>query len=531
MKKILPLTGRKPTQAGSGEGQPQQTVMSIRTSLRDYACTAVALLAVLSGTGTVLGQQEKGIDIWMAAPSDLTLAVTQVPPVPPVEQVAPEDSALTSVEEGRTPLEESFKLPPARPEKPGAFLAALKDTKFELNFRTYYLDRSDFSGAEKQAWAIGGWAGLKTGYFFNHIAFGATVYTSNPIYAPDDRDGTLLLAPGQNGYTVLGEFYADLQIMKDLHINVGAKGYDTPFINRNDTRMTPNTFEAVVLQGRVEVGNSSTDAGVAAEGTGLSKDGKEVVAPSPTPAPDVGAIRYGLGYFDKIKERNGTHFVSMAEDAGANANRGVWAGGAIYEKGKFNIGAIDYYSEDIINIAYAQMGFELPLATDWRPRFAGQYVDQGSVGDNLLQGHSFSGHQFGVKVELPIKKALFTAAFTQAWGNANLQAPWSGYPGYTSVQVQDFNRAGEGAFLFRIGYDFPWVDGLSAYSLAVFGTKPDSATQFRQNEFDWNLQWGPKKGVLEGLSLRLRYAVVQQFGGNVDNLTDFRAICNYVIKF
>jgi len=153
------------------------------------------------------------------------------------------------------------------------------------------------------------------------------------------------------------------------------------------------------------------------------------------------------------------------------------------------------------------------------------------LGDNLLQGHSFSGHQFGIKVELPIKKALFTAAFTQAWGTANLQNPWSGYPGYTSVQVQDFNRAGEGAFLLRAGYDFPWVDGLSAYALAVFGTDPDLANQYRQNEFDFNLQWGPKKGVLEGLSLRLRYAVVQQFGGNVDNLTDFRAILNYVIKF
>jgi hypothetical protein len=506
--------------------------MSIRTSLRDYACTAVALLAVLSGTGIALGQQEKGMDIWMAGPSDLTLAVTQVPPPLPVEQVAPEDAALTSTEQGATTLDESFKLPPAPPvEKRRPILEALKDTKFELDLRTFYFDRSDFNGSEKQAWAIGGWLGAKTGYFFDHIAFGATVYTSNPIYAPDDRDGTTLLAPGQNGYTVLGEWYADVQIMKDLNINVGAKGYDTPFINRNDSRMTPNTFEAVVLQGRVEVGNSSTDGSVAAEGTGLSKDGKEVAAPAPTPAQDIGAIRYGLGYFDKIKERNDSEFVSMAKDAGADVSRGVWAAGAIYEKGKFNIGAIDYYSQDIINIAYAQTGFELPLATDWRLRFAGQYVDQGSVGDNELDGDSFSGHQFGVKVELPIRKALFTAGFTHAWGNANLRNPWSGYPGYTSVQVQDFNRAGESAVLLRAGYDFPWVDGLSAYALAVFGTDPDSASQYRQNEFDFNLQWGPKEGILKGLSLRLRYAVVQQFGGDVDNLTDFRAICNYLIKF
>src|SRR5436190_722853 len=514
--------------AGSGEGQPQQTLMSTRASLRDYACTAVALLTVLGGAETTVGQQEREIDVWNAGPSDLTLAVTQVPPVLTVTQVEPTDSALTSTEQGQTPLDESFEFRQWRLE---SRRQALKDTKFEFNLRSFYFDRSDFNGAEKQAWAIGGWLGVKTGYFLDHIAFGATVYTSNPIYAPDDRDGTLLLAPGQNGLTDLGEFYAELRIVKDVGVTVGAKGYDTPFINRNDTRMTPNTFEAIVLQGRTKLGPSSSAAAVTDDGVGLSKDGKEVAVPTPIPAADVAAIKYGLGYFYKIKERNDSEFVWMSEDAGADVERGVWAAGALYEKGKFSIGAIEYYSEDIINIAYAESKLEVPLADDWKLKFAGQYVDQGSVGDNALQGHSFSGHQFGLKVDLPIKKALFTAAFTHAWGTANLQNPWSGYPGYTSVQVQDFNRAGESAFLLRAGYDFPWVDGLSAYGLAVFGTDPDSATQFRQNEFDSNLQWAPTKGVLKGLSLRLRYGVVQQFGGDVHNLTDFRAICNYVIKF
>src|SRR6266516_3530000 len=333
VKKILLLTGRKPMLGDSGEAQPQQTIMSIRTSLRDYACTTVALLTVLSGVETTLGQQEKEIDVWMAAPSDLTLAVTQVPPVLTVTQVAPTDSALTSVEEGRTPLDESFEFRQWRLERRRQ---TLKDTKFEFNLRSYYFDRSDFNGAEKQAWAIGGWLGVKTGYFLDHIAFGATVYTSNPIYAPDDRDGTLLLAPGQNGYTVLGEFYAELRIVKDVGITVGAKGYDTPFINRNDTRMTPNTFEAIVLQGRTEFGTSSSDAAVTDDGIGLSKDGKEVAVPTPTPAQDVAAIKYGLGYFYKIKERNDSEFVSMSEDAGADVERGVWAAGALYEKGKFS---------------------------------------------------------------------------------------------------------------------------------------------------------------------------------------------------
>ena len=95
----------------------------------------------------------------------------------------------------------------------------------------------------------------------------------------------LLLAPGQNGYTVLGEFYAELRIIKDLGITVGAKGYDTPFINRNDVRMTPNTFEAIVLQGRTKLGTSSSDASRDRRtASGLSKDGKEVAVPTPTPA-------------------------------------------------------------------------------------------------------------------------------------------------------------------------------------------------------------------------------------------------------
>src|SRR6476660_2177175 len=276
--------------ASPAEGQPQQTIMSIQTSLRDYAYTAVALLTVLSGMETTLGQQEKEIDIWRAGPSDLTLAVTQVPPVLTVTQVAPEDSALTSTEQGHTPLVDSFDYREWRLEKRRQ---ALKDTTFEFNLRSFYFDRSDFSGAEKQAWAIGGWLGVKTGYFVDHVAFGATVYTSNPIYAPDDRDGTGLLAPGQNNYTVLGEFYAELRIVKDVGITVGARGYDTPFIGRNDTRMTPNTFEAIVLQGRTKLGTSSSDGASTPTdgGIGLSKDGKEVAVPTPTPAQDVASIR------------------------------------------------------------------------------------------------------------------------------------------------------------------------------------------------------------------------------------------------
>src|SRR5438046_8572483 len=140
--------------------------------------------------------------------------------------------------------------------------------------------------------------------------------------------------------------------------------------------MTPNTFQAIVLQGRTEFGTSSSVAAVTADGMGLSKDTKEVAVPTSTPTQEVAAIKYGLGYFYQIKERNDSEFVSMSVDAGAHVERGVWAAGALYEKGKFSIGAIDYYSDDIINIAYAESKLEVQLADDWKLRFAGTSVAQ-----------------------------------------------------------------------------------------------------------------------------------------------------------
>ena len=476
--------------------------MSKRTSFRDYACTAVALLTVLSSAGGVLAQQA-------VAPS--------------AQPNAPANAATTSVEQGQTPLTDTFDFRDWRIEKRRK---AFEDTKFEINFRTMFLDRGQFDGSISQAWAIGGWAGLKTGYFLDHVAFGITGYTSLPLHAPEDRDGTTLLKPGQEGYAVVGELYAEIRIVDDLILSVGRKAFDTPFINRNDTRMTPNTFEAIVLQGRVEFDSSPPPPPVEDSSKDSSKEG-------PPPEPEkktVPFLKYGLGYFDKIKERNDDNFVSMGEDAGTDANRGVWAAGLIYEYGKFSIGAIDYWSEDIINIAYAEGKAELPLGS-LRTRLAAQFVDQTSVGDNLLEGDEFSARQIGVKLELPVEKWLFTVAVTHAGGDTNLRNPWSGYPGYTSVQVQDFNRAGETAVLFRIGYDVPWVEGLSAYMLAVIGNNPDGENTFRQDEYDFNVQWAPPKGILKGLSLRARYAIVDQHGGTPNNLTDFRAIVNYVFKF
>ena len=411
---------------------------------------------------------------------------------------AVESQTPTSTEQGQTPMSESFGPPTRREMIREQRKAALEATKYNIHLRTFYLDRDKFDDSQSEAWAAGGWVGLKTGYFRNRLSLGATGYLSMPVYAPDDKDGTLLLQPGQDGYAVIGEIYGDFRITDQVHANLGRKAYDTPYINRNDVRMSPNTFEAYSI-------------------TGLH-GGQDGAA----------EWRWGVGYFDKIKERNSDEFVSMSEDAGADVDRGVYAFGGNYKKGDFSLGAVNYYSDDIINIFYTEARYAVPLSEKTRLQFAAQYTDQQSTGDDLLNGSDFSADQYGLKGELGWGPALFSVAWTSTGNETATQSPWSGYPGYTSVQVEDFNRAGEDAWMLRAAYNFQGVPGLSTYALYVNGNDPEGDTTYAKEEFDFNLQWAAPAGTWQGLALRFRYAVVDQDDPASSNLNDLRLIVDYV---
>ena len=406
------------------------------------------------------------------------------------------DDPLTSQEEGvNTSIDESFGPKSHEDWVRETRRKALDDTKLSVQVRSYYLDRDKFDESQSETWAIGGHIGLKTGYFRERFAVGATAYTSQPLHAPEDKDGAGLLKSGQEGYVVLGELYGEVLVTEDTRLTFGRRAFDTPYINRNDTRMNPVTFEAVVLQGLYGGGDGAAE------------------------------WRVGAGYFNRIKEKNSDEFVMMSKDAGApdDVDRGVFALGANYKKGNLSIGAIDYYSDDIINIFYTEAKYAFPVGEKAKLALSLQYSDETSVGDELLKGTSFDSHQWGLKGELNVGAASFTAGYTSAGGDANMQNPWSGYPGYTSVQVEDFNRDGEDAWLFRAAYKFPSIKGLSVYGLYVDGSDPDSPGEYAKNEWDLNLQWdAPADGFFKGLMARLRYAEVDQDAPDVSTLKDFR---------
>jgi hypothetical protein len=269
--------------------------------------------------------------------------------------------------------------------------------------------------------------------------------------------------------------------------------------------MTPNTFEGYTFNGAYG-----------------GKDGAL-------------GFRYGGGYITKIKERNDDRFRWMSQDAGADVKRGVAVGGGSVSYKGLTFGAIDYFSEDIINIFYTEGTYKFRVTDRLGLLFSAQFADQRSTGEDLLTGDNFKTNQIGLKSDISYGGAVLTLGYTGTSKGADMQSPWGGYPGYTSVQVQDFNRAGEDAFMVKGSYDFTrlGLKGVSAYALFVHGWgRINPATKDRvanENEFNADVQWRPHWEFLKGLWLRVRYSMVHQYERPNDTINDFRVIVNYDI--
>lgn len=87
--------------------------------------------------------------------------------------------------------------------------AFLRDSKFDIHFRSYY--RDEVTNAPngvgiRETWAGGGSLSAETGRLFDIFSLGAVLYTSFPI-APPDYDNTGLLPPNQQGHAVFGQLY------------------------------------------------------------------------------------------------------------------------------------------------------------------------------------------------------------------------------------------------------------------------------------------------------------------------------------
>src|SRR5437899_9368718 len=92
-----------------------------------------------------------------------------------------------------------------------SFPPFLRDTNLSTHYRIYYLNQARPNDTQSEALATGGWISYQSGWLLDTFSLGASLYGSAPLYAPADRDGTLLLKTGQKGYFVPGEAWGALR--------------------------------------------------------------------------------------------------------------------------------------------------------------------------------------------------------------------------------------------------------------------------------------------------------------------------------
>jgi len=369
-----------------------------------------------------------------------------------------------------------------------------------LQLRTYYLDQENTSGVPSGAWALGGWAGLRSPWWGDLFQVGIVGYTSQKLYGPDDMSGTKLLAPGQEPIAALGEAFAAVRIAGQT-ITAYRQLINRPFINPQDTRMVPNTFEAYTLTGSWD------------------------------------QLFYTGGYVTKMKVRDSESFRWMSNVAGGTGNQE----GAIYAGGTWNFATNGYvrvdevYSTDVLNIFYTDVKYPIAIDDKISLTLGAQYYPQTSVGD--AQTGSFSTFGLGLQAAVsygPVSGQLY---YTQTGRGATTQSPYGDHPSYLNIMVFSFNTAGERALGIGGNVDFSdlGVPGLKASAIYATGRDQiDSQTGApigNQNETDVRLDYAFAKGTfLEGLVATFRYAWTHQ-DGTPQNGTQLRAYLNYAVRF
>lgn len=380
--------------------------------------------------------------------------------------------------------------------------AFLDDARFSLRPRFYYRNVDGWGDPGSRAAALGGVLALESGWLAETLRISLAGYTSQRLHASGEKGMSGLLGEDDGGYTVLGEAQVELKLDQSA-LFVGRSRIDLPFINGNDTRMTPNTFEAI---------------GVRTQG--------------------LQNMQLGFGHLTKIKSLDSSDFVSMSEQAGApGSDRGVSVLGLRYNfSDDFHIALVEEYGWDMFNTIYLESDRMFALTDDLNLRVGAQFTDQRSVGEALLG--NFRTASAGVKTALGYKGLIASASATTTSDDAGISKPWGGSPSFNSVMIADFDRAGENSIRLGTSFDFSrlGLDGLAADASWSYGDTPDGGPSASpdQQELNLTVDIRPPIDHLENFWLRVRYAVNERdsLGGSPSSeRNDFRVILNWSLSF
>jgi hypothetical protein len=369
-----------------------------------------------------------------------------------------------------------------------------------LHLRTYYFESESTKGSPTAASALGGWAGLRSPWLGDIFQVGLVGYTSQKLYGPADKDGTKLLAPGQEAITVLGEAYAAARLFGQT-ITGYRQLINRPFITPQDSRMVPNTFEAYTLTGSAN------------------------------------EFSYTGGYIAKIKSRNSENFEWMSTAAGGNGNQeGVSFAGLTWAFAKNGYLRADmHYGTDVFRTSYVDGKYPIAFDEKTSLTLGAQYIAQESVGN--AQIGPFSTHAAGLQVALDHGPVGAKLSYTQTDKGYTTQNPYGDHPSYLGSMQVDFNTAGERAWGVGVNLNLVSLGAPGLTASAAYNSGQDridaktSAALPNRNETDTRVDYAFGKGTaLSGLVATLRYSLLHEDGA-AQNANQLRAYLNFPFDF
>lgn len=398
--------------------------------------------------------------------------------------------APASVEDMKGPLYGAYRRTLRRERRARFF----RDARLQLHARTYYLDWNDPNTVDSHALAQGFALSYRSGWLRDRFSVGADLYSSLRI-SGENEELTLLL-DGDDSFAVLGQAYGKMRF-GEQYVALYRRRLELPYVNANDHRMVPNTFEAYTLKG--ELGET---------------------------------FKYIAGHVTKIKPRNSDDFIHMSEWAGAGGSKGLTMAGLLWSPGTaVHIGGINHFTDDTLNIFYGEAEYTRSLGDEVAAKVGLQFTDQRSVGDHRLTGSSFDTQVFGGQIAGSFRNAVLRAAFSSTASEERIRSPWGSYPGYIGLMQRDFNRAGEDAWLIGLSYDFRnlGVEGLSAFANYAEGSgarNPETGeSRPDQREVDLTVDYRLTGTWASGLWIRLRGSTLDREGE--DEIRQVRIIINY----
>jgi hypothetical protein len=379
------------------------------------------------------------------------------------------------------------------------------DSEVTLHFRSYYFDRQNPGDVTNAAWAAGGWVGYHSGWIADALRFGVVGYTSQKLWGPQDKGGSDLLASGQEAYSVIGESYVSLKLWEQV-LTGGRFLVNQPEVNATDNRMTPITYSGGKLAGQLA------------------------------------GVDYFAAYLDATKPKTSENFVNFVSAAGiaSPASEPMWLAG-VSGKPAEHVGwrLSSYYVPNVLQSNYVDIAWRTKLSEHYRLQLGAQAMYQGSVGEELLTGSSFSTWSGGLKADLTRGGATASLAYQQTGSGASYQTPYSGWAGYTYMIVKSFNQAGMKAWLLGGNVDFTaqGLPGLVLNTAIVYGydaiNAGTGAAQPNWSEYDLTLDYRfndkrwPEWARPFWIRARAAYVDMRSDG----DIEDYRIVLNYEWKF